>query len=110
MGIGGNGELDSAMSVLEVAKRYIPQVRATIAWVAEAVGALRVLGIDVGEEPTAVPVGSEEFDDGIGIEIESGASRDAGGAAFDSYRGVAGDSIRVLSDTHQRDTLAAIDD
>jgi hypothetical protein len=79
--IGGSGELNFAVDVIEVAKRHITQVRATITGVAEAVGALWLLGIDVGEEPAGVPVWGEEFDDGLGIEIESGASRCAGGAA-----------------------------
>ena len=38
-----------------------------------------VHGIDVGEEPAGVPMWGEEFDDGLGIEVESGVGSFAGG-------------------------------
>jgi hypothetical protein len=74
MRIGGNGDFEFTVDVIEVVKRDIAHVRATVAGIAEAVGALWIVGIDLGEEPAGVPVWGEEFDDGLGIEIESGAS------------------------------------
>ena len=99
MRAGGHGELELTVDIIEVGQTDVTHVWAAVAGIAEAEGALWIVGIDLREEPAGVPVWGEEFDDGLGIEVESGASGFACGAAVGEEFGVLnfGDEFRRVA-------------
>jgi hypothetical protein len=62
----------------QFAKTDLAEFRAAVSEIAKAEGSIAVNRMDLCQQPPAVPVWYEEFDDAFRIEIESGASRFAG--------------------------------
>jgi hypothetical protein len=86
--IAFDAEFILAVWTFDFAMAHKPKFGTAVAGVAEAVGALRILGVDLSEEPAGVPVRREQLDDGYRVEVESGASCVAGGATIGEEFGV----------------------
>jgi hypothetical protein len=63
-----------ALRLLQVMEEYMAECGTTMADIAQAVGAIAAVVIELGEQPDGEPVGSVEFDEGRGINGDPGTN------------------------------------